>query len=143
LKLRHDHRIVAHHPGIVSSGSEDGVAGTRLVLGAVLELRRQSAENDEGDMRLLAPFGPDKRFDRLGPAPSRLELEPADHGVPNVGDIDLALVEYACFIWRLEVLTDDLLASSGPFGHVQPPHIENGWAPYAVRTDVPSGQSNI
>src|SRR5207245_2182645 len=102
----------------------DGVARTRLVLGAVLELRLQPAGNDKGDMRLLAPFGPDQWFDRLGPAPARLQLEPADHGVPNVGDIDLALVELACFIWRLEVLTDDCLASSGPFGHVQPPHIE-------------------
>src|SRR5207253_10196708 len=39
LEVEHDDRFGTHHPGIVSSWGEDGIARTSLILSAVLEFR--------------------------------------------------------------------------------------------------------
>src|SRR5882724_7462029 len=69
LELDADERLVADHPGVVSSGDAVGVAGTQVGLGAVGVRDTDATGDDVAQVLGLARVGADHGLDALRPAP--------------------------------------------------------------------------
>src|SRR5258708_36491924 len=70
--------LVADDPRVVARRHVKGVAGSELLLGAVVHLQRHATLQDVADVLDLTRVGSGDRLDVLRPAPSRLKRSPSD-----------------------------------------------------------------
>ena len=104
VPVDHDHRLVADHPGVVALGQGGDVAGPRIELRAVGHDHVQHALHVVLEVRRLAQVGARERLDVLGPAPARLQRQPADLGAADPQQVQRAALELASLVGSGEAL---------------------------------------
>jgi hypothetical protein len=78
-------------------GGTPHIARTKRCFGTVVHSDHYPPRDDVDEVANLATVGPNGRFDRLRPAPSRLMDHALDLDTTQIHDIDLALVKGSCF----------------------------------------------
>src|ERR1700733_9816815 len=99
-----DNGLLADDPGVVAAGQRGDVAGTGDEFGAVVHADGEPSADVVLEVRCLAAVGLGDRLDVVGPAPARLEDEPADLGVAHLENLGAAVGKLAGFVWRVEGL---------------------------------------
>src|SRR5437588_9214603 len=87
-----DERLAALHPRVMARRDGVRLARTDAFLGAVLHPDFYASRHGIAHMRVLARIGSRHRLDALGPAPTRLEVEPTDREAFQPYDLDTRLV---------------------------------------------------
>src|SRR5204862_2919186 len=107
LELHPDEGLVPEHPGVVARGDPVGVARSEIDRCPILVLDVDPAGDDVTKVLGLAAVGSDDRLDALGPAPARLEREPADLRLADLDDVDHCLLGLADLVGAVQVLRFD------------------------------------
>src|SRR3954471_13593762 len=99
-----DDGFVTDDPGVVPGGEGGDLAGDGVELPAVAAADPQGPGDVVLEVRGLAPPGAGDRSDVLGPAPPRLQGQPADLGAADVDQVHPAVRELAGLAGGGEVL---------------------------------------
>jgi hypothetical protein len=123
VPVHQDHRLVSHHPGVVTLRQRGDIAGPGVELGAVGHHDVQRSGRVVLEVRRLAQVGARDRLDVVRPAPAGLQGEPADFGAADLDEVHGAVGERAGLVGGLEAL---LLRFAG---HGQSPFSCLGFVP--------------
>src|SRR5918992_5669396 len=102
--INRDNRFVAHHPGVVPGRYHVRLAGTNLLLRAVLEPDVQPPRDLVAGVQDLTAVGPGYGLDVLRPSPAGLEHESRGVELTEGSDLHPAVLERPGLVWGVQAL---------------------------------------